>query len=203
MHSNSNAHVAEQTPTASAASSQEPDPKLCKTTESEQPELLEVLLGKHLSDIHSVQDLHASRPPERNVSLKIVVTRTEQVLVFIREIHGTLENYNTIVSNQTFGPELVQQADFTAIQLELERSAEAVARRQLGNLRGDSLPSDHNMVRNACPEVPPNVTSLLTPSITKRCLYIIRLRDTGIHNYICSVMYDKRFLSWYKSERHR
>jgi len=179
--------------------------------------LLEALLAKHLPNALSMRDLeetgiagaHRGTPPEtdRHRSLKIVETKSERVLLFIREIRDTLESYNNSITNQTFGPELIHQTDFTAIQLQL-------ASFQLRPFLADECKS-HRPENFENPQNPRFAESTATharqqgsaPSNNqpqesiRKCVYLLKLRDGKTYHYVCTLMLDKYFLAWYRSEK--
>jgi len=138
-------------------------------TEKREPterELLEELIVKHEPDAYGMHDFDITGPldPRRlNCIAKVIVTHSTNVLLFIRPITDTLENYNTSISNQTFGPELIHQTDYVAIQL------------QLAALQ-------------------------TTPKPIRKCMYLVKPQARISHHYVCTLLYDRHFVEWHKSE---
>lgn len=105
-------------------------------------------------------------------SFKVIETSREEILLFIKEIKVSIETFRTIISQQTFGPDLIHQNDFIAIQKQLSA-------RNKKPIQDDEEEEEEKVKK------PIN-----------RCIYMVRSAETGLYYHECTLVYDRYFIDW-------
>jgi len=106
-------------------------------------------------------------------SFKLIETPREEILLFIKEIKLSIETFRTMISQQTFGPDLIHQNDFIAIQKQLSR-------RNKKSTQDDNGGAEEKVKK-----------------IMNRCIYIVR-SETGLYYHECTLLYDMYFIEWFE-----